>query len=173
MMNVNRRMVLAAATGAATIGVFGTGVAVADDTKGDELPNPNVPDADVYAFPDEDDPITVEAGKWITFSNGWITSDTDEIDECRLDFLNDTTTTFIIDDERFVLKSLEDWEFDSDPDEEHEGDEIYCRATFTHSIPPKPPGYTFPVRMDIEPRDPFEGFPFENEVKVVGRSDDE
>lgn len=177
IMKINRRSVLAGAAGSATIGVLGTGVAAADETKGDTLPDPNVPDAGVYAFPNEEDPITVEAGEWITFSNAWITSNAEGFDECTLsNLLNNSVNTFIIGDEKFVLDSLDDWDFDPDADgEDNEGREVFCRARFTHSIPPKPPGTTFTFRWEFEITDEeaVEGefdFPFENEVEVVRRN---
>lgn len=160
------------------MGLLGVGSAsvAADDSKGDALPNGNVPDADIYAFPDEPDPIEVESGNWITFSNGWISS-AGLVDECTLQTtLDNTTQRFVIDGEEFVLDSLDDWDFEPDADgEDQQGNEVLCRASFSHSVPPKPPGTTFEVRWDLEidDEDAVEGdypfFPLENNVTVVSR----
>ncbi|GAA1333764.1 hypothetical protein GCM10009647_075110 [Streptomyces sanglieri] len=174
---MNRRSILASVTGGVAIGVLGTGIGAAEETKGDAIPNPNVPDADIYAFPSEEEPITVENGKWITFSNGWVYTETGQLDDCNLpQLLNNTTQTFSIDGEEFVLDSLDDWDFDPDADgEDNQGNEIFCEAEFSHSISPKPPGTTFTVRWELEIDDEeavegeYPGMPYENEVEVVRR----
>lgn len=176
-MKMNRRSILASVSGGVTIGVLGTGIGAAEETKGDAIPNPNVPDAEIFAFPSEEDPITVENGKWITFSNGWVSSDTERTDECDISTIVDNTTqTFSIGDEEFTLDSLDDWDFNPDADgEDNLGNEIFCEAEFSHSIPPKPPGTTFTVRWELEIDDEeaverdYPGFPHENEVEVVRR----
>ena len=180
-MKINRRSVLAGATGGVTFGVLGTGIVTADEAKGDPLPNPNVPNGDVSAFPNQEDPLTVETGEWITFSNGWISSES-IADECDLpSLLNNTTQTFIIDGEdidreEFVLDSFDDWEFRPDPESEGpQGGEVFCGAGFSHSIQPQSPGtrLSFRWEFEVDNEDAVDreyDFPHENEIKVVRRS---
>lgn len=103
--------------------------------KGD-VPNENVPSAEVHAFPSAE--RTRETGQFLELQNGWVFGTSEQK---QREFFNKTYQKFVYDGQTFVLDSYDDWkEYKID-------DGLYI---FSHADPPKDVGETFKVLWEQE-----------------------
>lgn len=177
LLRLSGTALAAASTAGVVSGRNGNGKGNSDDDGSEmrDLPNENVPHVSTGALPSSRSELPT--GHWIINDGGWV----DDQAEAAKAFAEWSRNVVTIDDEEFVLDSLDDWEFrerEDYPDMKRE-----YGVMWSHALPPKPSGESYTVSWEFEwtteptgeyalPLDLEDQFPFSNEVTIVHQNGD-